>query len=167
MMPGSSASREPLGRVLNWLARRDRSEREIRERLRSWGVADETGESILKTLSRRGLVDDRALAENISDWHNRHDPVGPRRLREKLRARGIGESDAEPAIAPLRDWAIQLELAGRLLDKRLPALGNLSPERRWRRMTGFLERRGFDRGIVIELCRPLLREAESDREAFD
>ncbi|MBN2171169.1 MAG: RecX family transcriptional regulator [Candidatus Krumholzibacteriota bacterium] len=163
-MPARAADSDPRARVLRWLARRDRSERELRERLAAWGVPAAEGEAILGELKERGLVDDAALAGRIRDWHCRHDPVGPRGLRERLRRRGLPDDLAAAACAPLRDADIQRELADAVLRRRLPALRALDPARRRRRLAAHLERRGFDGDLI----RAALAELEDgDTEAED
>ena len=157
-MSAPRRSRDPRGRILDWLARRDRSERELRERLRSWDTDPEETEAVMAYLFERGLVDDRAFADKLREWHCRSDPVGPARLVQKLRRRGLAPDLASAAAEPLRDHDIQLELAGRLLHKRLPALLRLAPEPRTRRFRAYLARRGFAEAVVRELCLPLLRE---------
>jgi len=155
-MSPSTAAGDPRARLLGWLARRDRSEREIRTRLAAWGTDPESIVAIVEEFSARGLIDDRALAEKVCDWHSRRDPMGPRRLRMRLEARGIPAEIATEAVQPLRDRERQRELAQRLLDKRLPASASLEPERRVRRLAAYLGRRGFDEAIVRELLLPLL-----------
>ncbi|MBM4117694.1 hypothetical protein FJ251_08100 [bacterium] len=151
-MPGGPAAASPLARALDWLAARDRSEREIRERLARWGLADAEGAALLATLRERGLVDDGRLAERICDWHDRHDPLGPLRLRERLARRGIAAADGEAAIAARAPEAVQLALAERLLARRGAALAALPPAQGRRRLHDFLARRGFSAGVRRALC---------------
>jgi regulatory protein len=150
--------RDPYARVLDWLARRDRSEREVRDKLREWGTAIEDAESILSKLTDKGLVDDRAFALKLAGYHDRHDPVGPPKLIQKMRKRGLDGDLAVEAAEPLRDLDYQRELALGLVLKRLPSLLPLAPEVRYRRLTGYLARRGFTSSVIGELCHPLLRE---------
>jgi len=157
-MKAPRRQRDPLARALDWLARRDRSERELRDRLRQWGAEPEEVEAVMAKLSERGLVDDRAFADKLRDWHCRHDPVGPLRFSQKLRQRGVTGETAAAATEPLRDLDLQRELARGLLLKRLPSLLALEPEARTRRMRGYLARRGFAEAVVRELCIPLLRD---------
>lgn len=157
----------PLARVLRWLARRDRSEREIRARLSEWGVPGEEAEAILATLAARGYMDDAALALRLCDWHRRHDPLGPRRLRERLRQRGIPEPEAERALAPFWEIETQRELAAGLLERRLPALTALPALKRWRRLCDYLNRRGFDADLVRELTDPLLAAGKDDPQDLE
>jgi len=151
-------TRDPFARVLDWLARRDRSEREVRDKLREWGTDDEEAGAVLDQLLDRGLVDDRAFAQKLADWHVRHDPMGPSRLLHEMRRRGLPPELADEAVAPLRDPERQRELALGLVRKRLPSLLPLAPEARVRRLSGYLARRGFAESLVREMCHPLLRE---------
>ncbi len=157
-MSSPRRARDPYARVLDWLARRDRSEREVRDKLREWGTESEEADAILVNLIDKGLVDDRAFAQKLASWHERHDPVGPPRLVRKMRQRGVPSEFIDEAVEPLRDLDLQRELARRLVLKRLPSLLPLAPEARLRRLSGYLARRGFAQSLVRELCHPLLRE---------
>jgi regulatory protein len=157
---------DPRQRLLRWLAHRDRSEQEIRLRLREWGVDDEAADTLVAELAERGLIDDEALAEGIRDWHERHDPLGPLGLLRRLAARGIPSELARDAVASLRDPDHQRALALRLVHKRLPGLLPLERERRLSRMASYLARRGFDDAVIREAVAPLGREHPSP-EDFD
>lgn len=151
-MPANPAAAGALARVLHWLAARDRSAREIRERLAQWGVPAAEAAAVLETLGARGFVNDAALAERICDWHDRHDPLGPLRLRERLARRGIAAADGEAAIAARAPEAVQRALAERLLERRGRALAGLPAALRRRRLHDLLARRGFSAGVRRALC---------------
>ncbi len=161
-MAARPATGSPKARILRWLAGRDRSEREIRARLSEWEVPEGEADALLEDLLRRGYVNDAALAEKICDWHRRHDPMGPHKLRDRMRRRGIPEEHAAAALAPFHEQDLQRELATRLVDKRLPSLAGLPSATRWRRLCDYLNRRGFDAAVVRELTDPILAEAEAD-----
>jgi len=153
-MPGEPAAATALGRVLRWLAARDRSEREIRARLSQWGLPPAEAEAVLVTLRARGLVNDAALAERLCDWHDRHDPLGPLRLRERLARRGIAAANGEAAVAARAGEERQLELAEALLARRWPGLAGLAPALGRRRLHDLLARRGFSAAVRHRLCDP-------------
>ncbi len=161
----SPAPASALARVLRWLAARDRSEQEIRERLSRWGVPAAEAEAVLTALRARGLVNDAALAERLCDWHDRHDPSGPLRLRERLARRGIPAAAGEAAIAARAGQERQLELAEALLARRWPALAGLAPARRRRRLHDLLARRGFSAAVRRRLGEACELAAAPDDEA--
>jgi regulatory protein len=162
----AAAAGGPRARLLRWLARRARSEREIRDRLAQWGTEPDLIDELVKEFTRRGLIDDRALAEQICDWHRRHDPVGPRRLRVLLLRRGLDPACAEAALAPGLDLDDQRELVERLVAKRLPGLQSLAPATRARRLVDYLRRRGFDDSLLREVQFSLMTDS-ADPEEFE
>lgn len=165
-MPAEPAAAGALARVLRWLAARDRSAREIRDRLAQWGVPAADAAAVLETLGARGFVNDAALAERICDWHDRHDPLGPRRLRERLARRGIAAADGEAAIAVRAPEAVQRALAERLLERRGGGLAGLPAGLRRRRLHDLLARRGFGAAVRRALCdRAWPGEAAADEGA--
>jgi regulatory protein len=165
-MPGEPAAATALQRVLRWLALRDRSEREVRERLGRWAVPAAEAEAVLATLYARGYLNDAALAERVCDWHDRHDPLGPLGLRERLARRGIAAGAGEAAVAARAGEARQLELAAALLARREAALAGLPPARRCRRLHDLLARRGFSAAVRRRLCDPR-RFPAGDVQALD
>jgi regulatory protein len=157
---------DPRLRILEYLARRDRSEKEIGDRLRQWNCEAPEIDEILQELIGRGLVDDRALAEKVRDWHIRKDPVGPPRLRDRLRQRGIPAEIASEVSDSIRDEELLREMAKRLVLRRLPSLLPLAGPSRVRRLSSYLSRRGFPGALVRELCLPLYRE-DLEMEEFE
>ncbi len=166
-MAAGPAAGSPKARILRWLAMRDRSEREIRARLDEWEVDETEAEKLIDFLRERGFMDDAALADKICDWHRRHDPLGPYRLKERLRKRGIASGQAETALAPFRELELQRELLGELVTKRLPRLAGLPATTRWRRLGDYLGRRGFDSGLIREFTDPILAEGDEEADSDD
>jgi regulatory protein len=79
---------------------RDRSERELDERLAERGVADVDREEALETLRRTGLVDDRRFAEHrASALAGRG--AGNGLIRHELACAGVADDLVEDALAAL------------------------------------------------------------------
>jgi regulatory protein len=116
------------------LARRDFSERGLRERLQRAGIPPVEAEETLEALQRAGLVDDarfalaraRALGERGK---------GDAAIRFDLEQQGVGSDEAEAALASLEP---EQERARRVVERRGsgPATARL------------LARRGFDEDSV-------------------
>ena len=151
-------------RLLRWLGMRDRSEREIRDRLAQWGGDAEAVDQLVLEFAERGIVNDALLADKICDWHRRHDPLGPLRLMNGLRKRGIAGDLAEAAVEPYRDEELQREFMAQIRLRRLPALLSLEPERRRQRLRDHLMRRGFSPRLVDEATRDLSRPDQTTEE---
>ena len=78
-----------MGRALNLLGYRARSEAEIRERLGRYGYAGETIEAVVVRLEELGYLDDEEFARLKAREKARR--YGPRRVSVELRKSGVGE----------------------------------------------------------------------------
>jgi len=125
---------EALAAATRALARRDYSERGLRDRLRRSGVEDRELDEALEELRRVGLLDDerfagrraRALAERGK---------GDRAIRFDLRRQGLDAELAEAAVAELEP---ETDRAARIVSRR----GTGAKTAR------LLAGRGFDREAV-------------------
>ena len=86
------------------LARRDRSETDLRRILARKGVADDDAEAALETLRASGAVDDRRFAFGAAQTLARKG-FGDRAVVFRLGREGIGRKLAEEAVAALEPEA--------------------------------------------------------------
>ncbi|MEX2029886.1 MAG: regulatory protein RecX [Anaerolineales bacterium] len=85
-------------RALGLLARRPRSEGELRQAMRRRNVADGVQAEVLERLRSAGWVDDSAFA---AAWVENRDSFRPRSavgLRAELRRKGVGRDEIEAAL---------------------------------------------------------------------
>jgi regulatory protein len=141
--------------VLRWLARRDRTESELRDRLRGRGHDDGEIEHALSELRSGGYVDDHRAAvvgivEGLRAGH------AASRIERKLHARGVDErtlrrawetvgADHETDDAP----RLRRQLERRLRGERLPLDGPAL-----RRVYNAMLRAGFDADEVAAALEP-------------
>lgn len=145
-----------MGRALNLLGFRARSEAEIRDRLRRYGYIDQTIESVVLRLHELGYVDDTEFARLKAREKARR--YGPRRVTAELRQSGVGEVLAREVV--------QEEFAGRSeVGEARSAAARRYNERgsdaEARRVYGFLVRRGYS----AEVCAQVAREYREPPEA--
>ena len=88
--------------ALNSLDLCARTRQELRRSLLARGFVSAAVEATLDRLADSGLIDDRRYAERAVEMSAAR-PVGVYAVRRKLRARGIGEEDAEAALNMLDD----------------------------------------------------------------
>ena len=127
--------------ALNSLDLCARTRQELRRSLLARGFVSGAVEATLDRLADSGLVDDRRYAERAVEVSAAR-PVGVYAVRRKLRARGIGEEDAEAALNMLDDeqQAQAAQAAARSLLRRYAQL----PAREGRaKLSQALARRGF------------------------
>jgi regulatory protein len=97
--------------ALRWLALRARSRAALRRRLREHGIGEEVVAETLDALSERGLIDDRAFAEDWVERRLRTQPRSRRLLRTELRRQGVEPGLAEELTVSIDDEATALALA--------------------------------------------------------
>lgn len=104
---GGRGSQEPMtpkrlrAKAIDLLARRDHSEKELEDKLRSRGGEEDDVARVLSDLRGIGLLDDRRFARSFLLF--RADKAwGPRRYRQELLARGVTSELIDEVLEELR-----------------------------------------------------------------
>ena len=160
------ARRESLRVAASMIARRPRSEREVRQRLtiRRFSVSV-IGETIDK-LKAAGLLDDREFAQAWVEARDHRSPRGRRLVAAELRARGVDLPTAVEASEQISEE----DAAYRAAARRMRSLSHVEYVEFRDRLATHLQRRGFGwdaiRATVDRCWRE--REGASDIDvAFD
>lgn len=141
---------EAIGAAVEYVAKKERSEAEVRRHLASKGFCPESIEAAIGRLRQRGFVDDRRVAGRLA---NGSSLIGPNKIRAKLAGRGVGDAEIDAAVASI-DEAGQRSAIATLLDKR--GFGTADRVKAYR----FLIARGFEEALVQS-------ELESKWGSFD
>ena len=144
------ASREALEAAVKMLARRARSEAEVRAQLERKGLAGAAVDDAIARLKELRYLDDEAFAANRATLLLRANN-GPRSVARKLAAAGIGEEQARAAIEQGREGASERDLARRALEARRPRVDERSPLPERIRAARWLLGRGFSEEIARAL----------------
>jgi regulatory protein len=112
--------------ALSWLASRELTERQVRERLVRRGVEASAIDEAVRRLRATGALDDRRAAGAHARTAVRLKGRGPIRLGRDLEALGISASLAREAIADALEETPEEALIERALDRRWPRTGDMS-----------------------------------------
>ena len=140
--------------ALRLLKIRPRSIFELRQKLELKGFDTQEIEVTIGDLIASGLLDDRALTKAFINYRLAR-PFGFRRIRQELRAKGIDLEMIEEIILELEEYS-PLKVAQELAERRwqhMPA--SLDINKKKKRVTDFLLRRGFEADIVINVIKKL------------
>jgi len=131
---------EALAIATRALARREHSQRSLRERLQRAGVTAADAEAVVEELQTAGLVDDARFAEERARVLAERGK-GDAAIRFELHRAGVGTAETEAALAGLDP---ERERAAALVARRgaTPATARL------------LAGRGFDEELVAGLVAP-------------
>lgn len=144
---------DPLEIAVKLLAMRALSSEELRRRLARRGFPPEQIVATLAKLSAARYLDDVEYARAWARSRAHRRSLGPTRLAQELRAKGIAEGDITGALREAYTERGTREVAEAAAMRRLPALRGLSPDVARRRLAGYLSRRGFAAEIILALCR--------------
>ena len=139
---------QALAFILDSTQARPQTQAEVAERLSKRGVAAEAAAAAIARAQSIGAVNDPVFAKVWVEDRGRTRGYSGTRLRAELRRRKVPEELIEDALALLEDrddLAVATELA-RQRAGRLPS--SLTPEAIARRLSGFLERRGYAAGLA-------------------
>jgi regulatory protein len=137
-----------MGRALNLLGYRARSESEIRDRLRRYGYVGETIEGVVLRLKELGYLDDAEFARTKAREKARR--YGPRRVSVELRKSGVGETLAREVVE--EEFAGRSEL-GEARSAAARRYNERGSDAEARRVYGFLVRRGYSAEVCTQVAR--------------
>jgi regulatory protein len=151
---GSVVGEQKKGRSLrriamDFLARREHSEQELRRKLNARASDDGAVDEVLSQLKDEGLQSDERFTEAYVH-HRINAGIGPMKLSYELRQKGIDESLADAALEPLdNQWESMMRR------QRERKYGEVIPADYAERMkqARFLQNRGFSPESVMRLFR--------------
>ncbi len=157
-MPKGQADTPDLQKAKSFAFRllkiRQRSERELIDRLQRKKIPQETIDRTLQYLRNYQFVGDREFTK----WWVRsrlNKPFGLKRIREELKDKGIAEELIRSELSCIQPELDESQMIGHLLAKRLNRYRGLDPIKRKRRIFEFLCRRGFSLEAVEQAIKNL------------
>jgi len=146
--------------ALRQLTVRQRTRAELQAALARRKVPEDAAREVLDRFTEVGLLDDAAFAR---DWvaGGARRMRGRRVLAQELVTRGVAPELIEQALAAT-DAEDDLEVARALVRRKLRAMNGLDRQVRFRRLCAALERRGFPRGVIVDVVREVLDDDGPD-----
>ena len=133
---------------------RQRSEKEISDRLKKKNFPEELIKETIVFLQEKKFIDDLAFSRAWIRERLAHS-IGPRRLKQELKAKGISEEIIEDNLREAQESYSEAETVRELAASRLGRMKNLEPGIAKRRLYAYLLRRGFSPDIVIDIINQL------------
>ncbi len=134
---------------MDLLARREHSEQELRQKLKSRDFGTDDIDTALHSLLQNGLLSDQRFTESYVN-HRFNAGVGPLKIRFELRQKGVVESLVDEFLEPFSErWDDLMQ------QQRVRKYGEVIPVDYAERMkqARFLQNRGFSPESVMRLFR--------------
>lgn len=160
---GEDAVAKAVDSAARFLSYRPRSIAEVRRNLTGKSIDEPVVEAALERLTAMGYLDDMAFARFWVQNRTAFKPLGPGALRYELRQKGISDDEIEAVLADLDPEAAAYQAA----QSQLRRLKASRPDARTFRtkLSSFLQRRGFNYGVINEVVSRLWEELEDDMSA--
>jgi regulatory protein len=144
----SEEERKAKEYALSLLSYRQRSYKELADRLRAKGHKDAAINTALSSLKELNLINDEAFARSLAERRISRNPVGKKLLSQELQQKGIAAEIivrvCEDVFAERSEESLALTLA----NNKLRSSQNLDPKTRTRRLYSYLIRRGFPADVI-------------------
>lgn len=149
-------------RALRLLTVRSRSEHELRDRLRRAKFADSIVTEVVDWCRRLGYVDDARFAADWIEYRLLHSPSGRRRLQMELRQKGVSPDIIAEKLEQMLPSERERQLCIDVARARSRRYRDLPPDVGYRRLSSFLQRRGFTHDAIRLALRNI--DTDSDNE---
>lgn len=132
-------------KALKFLSYRPRSEKEIRENLAKKKAASSLIDLVIKKLQQQRFLNDREFAKWWVEQRTIVKPMGKRLIKMELTKKGIDKELIDEIFDDIEDIINnELEMVRKLVQRKFNKYKNTDKQIIYRRLGGFLSRRGFD-----------------------
>jgi regulatory protein len=154
---GAPADPEAVARtiVLTKLTGQPRSRHELEDALDAKGVPPEVATAVLDRFEAVGLVNDAAFADAWVQSRQSTRGLSRQALQHELRRKGVDDEVIADSLDQI-DPEAEVEVARRLVERKLRTCRHLSADTRFRRLTGLLARKGYPAALTFRVVREAL-----------
>ena len=139
--------KEALFRLTTLCSQAEHCTWEMTEKMRRWGLSDETQARIMQYLTDEGYIDETRYCRAFVHDKIRHNKWGRRKVEQALLAKRISRDTYLPVLDETDD-ADYLEVLRPLLKSRRNQLGGMSDYEQRGRLVRFAMSRGFTFDII-------------------
>ncbi len=130
-LKGSAERTEALRECGRYLSSRDRSEREIRRRMREKGIGEDAAEYAIGVLRKRGYLNEEAASERLAQNLVRSSHYGRRRIAAYLISHGYPADTARRAADSVPDEDVAEALRWQMARKKAPDPADRGATQKW------------------------------------
>ncbi len=142
--------------ALNQLSYRQRSEKELYSSLRRKGFEEKHIQNVIDFCRQNKYLDDRAFTQAFINDKMNLNKYGPERIRYELLMKGVSNEIINRYLTIDSDE--QYEIAFELAEKKFKSYKNNDRNSVYRKMTGYLQRKGYSYDIINKVITNILRD---------
>ncbi len=149
-------SKKAISQAINLLSYRQRTEKEISDRLRRKEFGQVAIDNALDYCRENNYLNDRAFAEAFVNDKLNLSKLGVERIRYELMLKGISKDIIERVL--ILDKDDQYDLAKEVAEKKLKSYANDDDKAKYRKLSSFLQRRGYPYEIIKKVLGDILKD---------
>jgi regulatory protein len=148
-----------LQKAASYCAYQERTQEEVRQRLRSWGVWGDEAEEIIAELIAQNYLSEERFAKSYAGGKFRQKNWGRRRIKQELTRRGLTDYTIRQGMSEITDKAYE-ETLRELLVKKLSALERSESNlmKRKQKLVRYALGKGYESELVWRLVGEILNE---------
>lgn len=147
-------AKKAINAALNFLSYRQRSERELRNKLNEKGYEENYIERALSYCKEQNYIDDESFARSFVKDKINLNQLGSHRLERELKLKGISDAIIESVL--VEDKEEEYERAFIIAKKKYSTYKDDDRNKVYRKLGGFLQRKGYSFEIVNKILKELL-----------
>lgn len=141
---------EAQNKLMHFCAYRDRSHKEVEEKLLAMRMIPQAREKIILKLMQDGFLNEERFARSFVRGKFRMNKWGRIKIRQELKLRGISAPLVQIAMTEIVEDEY-LQTLHELAQKKWAQLGALDLRKKRERLASHLLSKGFEPGLVYEL----------------
>ncbi|MFF8321379.1 recombination regulator RecX [Streptomyces bobili] len=143
-----------------------RTRKQLADALSKREIPDAAAEEVLSRFEEVGLINDSAFADAWVESRHHGRGLARRALAQELRTKGVDSTLIDEAVAQL-DSEREEATARELVARKLRSTRGLDRDKRLRRLSGMLARKGYPQGMALRVVRQALEEEGEDTEFLE
>ncbi len=142
--------KEATIKLMQFCAYRDRSQKEVQEKLREMRMIPEACEQITIQLMRENFLNEERFARSFVRGKFRIKKWGRIKIKQELKAREISSPLIKIAFSEIDNSAYFSTLKV-LAEKKFPLINESNPYKKKQKMISFLHQKGFEFPLIMEV----------------
>jgi regulatory protein len=138
-------------KAVRLLSVRNRSRKELQDRLRQAKFAESVIDYALSEMERLKLIDDAEFARSYGQNRMVTHPVSKRMLERELKFKGLAEDEIQQGVDRAYESQDESQVARQLAGKRKKSVSHLDENKAKKRVYDFLLRRGFSWDVISDI----------------
>lgn len=144
-------------KVLNYIIKRKRSIKEIKEYIKKFNLSDEDSLLIIEIFKDNGLLNDRNFAKSFIADKTYLSNLGPNKIKEELLKHDIDIDIIDTELKKIPEDAVKEKLK-KIINKKISSNNNKSNYMMKQKLLYELTNDGYDKDMIIELFNNLIAD---------